>query len=82
MGTEVWLLLEIRGGGRKVRREYCCRTLFPERKESGGIACLKRKNELKVCLREMVVLGQLSPKNSLGKNHKFLKALQTNLEIP
>lgn len=65
-----------------MRGEYCCRTLFPERKENGGVAYLKWKNELKVCLREMVVLGQLSPKNSLGKKHKFLKALQANLEIP
>lgn len=70
MGTEVWLLLEIRDGGRKVRREYWSRAHFPERKGSEGIACLNWKNELKVCLREMVVLGQLSPKNSFGKNHK------------
>lgn len=62
MGTEVWLLLEIRGGKRKVRREYWSRTPFPERKGSEGIACLKWKNELKLCLCEMVRLGQLSPK--------------------
>lgn len=50
MGTEVWLLLEIRSGERKVRREYWSRTHFSERKGSEGIACLKWKNELKVCL--------------------------------
>lgn len=82
IGTEVWLMLEIRGGGRKVRREYWSRTHFPERKGGRGIACSKWKNELKVCLHEMVVLEQLSPKNSLGKTHKFLKALQASLEIP
>lgn len=82
MGTEVWLLLEIRDGGKKVRREYWSRTHFPERKGNGGIACLKWKNDLKVYLHEMVVLEQLSPKNSLGKNHKFVKVLQVNLEIP
>lgn len=61
-----------------MRKDCWGRSLSPERK---GIACLKWENEIKVCLCGVLELGQLLPENSPDRSHKFLEALQINLEM-